>query len=160
LDRWRTSLALYFSQRKAITDGKPPKRAVVWALDPFSLNKLVVGWKDSIALPGWKEVKPWLPKDPLAAIQPRYPIAIDPTHIDLRLAVQRSHFTLFGRDKAGLERLALRKGKKLRLARIVVKGRKNLRRIVEELQVCGVRETSIFPDLEGLSREIADEWRK
>jgi hypothetical protein len=153
-------LALYFSLRKAITDGKPQKRAVVWALDPFSLNKLVVGWKETIALPGWKEVKPWLPKDPLASLQPRYPIAIDPTHIDLRLAVQRSHFTLFGRDKSGLERLARRKGKKLRLARIIVKGRKNVRGILEELEVCGVRETSVFPDLEGLSREIADEWRK
>jgi hypothetical protein len=153
-------LALYFSLRRVITEGSTQKRAVVWALDPFSLNKLVMKWKETIALPGWKEVKPWLPKDPLAALQRRYPVAIDPTHIDLRLAVQRSHFTLFGRDKSGLESLARRKRKELRLARIVVKGRKNIRRIVEELEVCGVRETSVFLDLEGLSREIADEWRK
>ena len=59
-----------------------------------------------------------------------------------------------------MERLARHKGKKLQLARIIVKGRNNVRRIVEELEVCRVRETSVFRDLEGLSREIADEWRK
>jgi hypothetical protein len=152
-------LALYFAVRDEITAEKTPRQAVVWALDPSALNKLVMGWR-AIALPGWKEVKPWLPKDPLATIQPRFPIAIDPTHVDLRLAVQRSHFTLFGRSKDGLADLVRRHGKRLRLARIVVKGKKRVRRIVEELEACGIRETSVFPDLEGLSREITDEWRK
>jgi len=91
---------------------------------------------------------------------PEYPIAIDPTHVDLRLAVQRSHFTLFGSDKDGLSGLAHRRRKKIRLAKIVLKGRKRIRRILMDLEASGVRETSVFPDLEGLSREIADEWRK
>lgn len=151
-------LALYFAVRDQVTKGKTPKQVVVWALDPFALNRLVIGWR-TIALPSWKEVKPWLPTDPAATVQPRYPIAIDPTHVDLRLAVQRSHFTLFGRAKDGLERLARRRGKKLRLARIVISGKKRVRRVVTQLEACGIRETSVFPDLEGLSREITDEWR-
>lgn len=153
-------LALYFGVRSEIITGKTPKQVVVWVLDPFALNKLVMDWKESIALPGWKEVKPWLPKDPLALLQPRFPIAIDPTHVDLRLAVQRSHFTLFGRSKDGLAELKRRHGKKLRLAQIVVKGKKRIRRIVDQLEACGIRETSVFPDLEGLSREISDDWRR
>jgi len=153
-------LALYLAARKEVTHGKSPIQVVVWGLDPFALNKLVMGWRKTIALPGWKEVKAWLPKDPLATVQPRFPIAIDPTHVDIRLAVQRSHFTLFGRAKDGLAELKRRYGKRLRLARIVVKGKKRVQRIVEELGACGIRETSVFPDLEGLSREIADEWRK
>ena len=125
LDRWRAASALLFPA-KSNHRRKAAKASGRVGFDPFSLNKLVMRWKDTIALPGWKEVKPWLPKDPTRCLPPRYPIAIDPTHIDLRLAVQRSHFTLFGRDKAGFERLARRKGKKLRLARIVVRGRKNV----------------------------------
>jgi FRG domain-containing protein len=152
-------LALYFAVRKEVTEEKTPRQGVVWVLDPFALNKLVMR-RNTIALPGWKEVKAWLPKDPLATVQPRFPIAIDPTHVDLRLAVQRSHFTLFGRAKDGLAQLERRHGKRLRLARIVAKGKKRVRRIVEQLEACGIRETSVFPDLEGLSREIADEWSK
>ena len=151
-------LALYFAARKGVVKGKIPKRVVVWALDPYRLNELTLGW-ETIALPGWKEVKQWLPKDPIGQVQPRYPIAIDPTHVDLRLAVQRSHFTLFGRSQDGIARLVGRRGKKLRLARIVVRGKKRVRRILEELESSGIRETSVFPDLEGLSREITDEWR-
>ena len=152
-------LALYFAIRKSVVEGKVPSRAVVWAIDPFALNKLVLGWR-TVALPNWKEVRPWLPKDPYGAVQPRYPIAIDPVHVDPRLAVQRSHFTLFGSERDGLKRLARRKGKKLRLARIVITGRKRVERIVAQLEASGIRETSVFPDLEGLAREIKDEWRK
>lgn len=152
-------LALYFAVRPTVVDGKAPSRAVVWAIDPLALNKLVLGWR-TVALPNWKEVKPWLPKDPYGAIRRRYPIAIDPVHVDTRLAAQRSHFTLFGSEKGGLKRLAWRKGKKLRLARIVIKGRKRVKTIVAQLEASGIRETSVFPDLEGLAREIKDEWRK
>jgi hypothetical protein len=124
-------LALYFAVRKTVLAGKAPSRAVVWAIEPFALNKLALGW-GTIALPNWKEVKPWLPKDPYGAVRPRYPIAIDPIHVDLRLAVQRSHFTLFGSDKDGIKKLARRrKGKKIRLARIVITGRKRIERIVD-----------------------------
>lgn len=151
-------LGLYFAARhKALTE-KTPKRLVVWVLDPFALNKLVLGWK-TVALPAWKKVKPWLPKDTEAKIRRRFPIAIDPTHVDLRLAVQRSHFILFGRKRNGLSDLASRRGKKLRLARIVISGKKRVRRAVRELEIYGIRESSLFPDLEGLSREIKEEYR-
>ena len=102
-------LALYFAVRKAVVgEGKVSKQAVVWAIDPSSLNKRVLGWL-TIALPGWKEVQPWLPKDPYGAVLARYPIAVDPVHVDVRLAMQRSHFTLFGSEKDGLRELARRR---------------------------------------------------
>jgi hypothetical protein len=160
LDR-RCAVGLYFAVRKAaVGEGKVSKQAVVWAIDPSILNKRVLGWQ-TIALPGWKEVQPWLPKDPYGAVLARYPIAVDPVHVDVRLAVQRSHFTLFGSEKDGLRELASRrKGRKIRLARIVISGRKRIRKIVERLETSGIRETTVFPDLEGLSREIKGEWRK
>jgi len=30
--------------------------------------------------------------------------------------------------------------------------------IYRDLALCGVRETTLFPDLEGLSREIKEQW--
>jgi hypothetical protein len=152
-------LALYFAVRPAVVDRKTPKKVVVWVLDPSSLNKLALGWR-TIALPNWKEVKAWLPKDPYGAVQPQYPIAIDPAHVDRRIAVQRSHFTLFGCEKDGLGRLARRRGKRPRLAKIIISGRKRVERIVAQLEACGITETSVFPDLEGLAREIKEEWRE
>ncbi len=122
-------IALYFAARKTVVDGRAPSTAVIWAIDPLSLNKLALGWR-AIALPNWKAVKPWLPKDPYGAIRPRYPVAIDPVHVDPRLAAQRSHFTLFGNDGNGLKKLARRKAKKLRLARIAITGRERIERIV------------------------------
>jgi hypothetical protein len=152
-------LALYFAVRGVITENKIPKRSVVWAIDPMALNKTVLHL-ETIALPGWKEVRGWLPKEPYEGLKRkcRFPIAIDPTHVDLRLAVQRSHFTLFGRARDGLAKLVRRK-KKFRLARIAI-ARKYIPKIVDQLEIYGIKETSVFPDLEGLSREIRREWSK
>jgi hypothetical protein len=84
------------------------------------------------------------------------PVAIDPPHVARRVSVQRSRFTIHGRSKRGLESFA-RNVKGSRLVKFVV-SRKVGSQILKDLSTCGIVETSVFPDLEGLSRELETKW--
>jgi hypothetical protein len=79
-----------------------------------------------------------------------YPISIDPPHLARRVGTQRSYFTVFGTDLDGLEKLA---GEALILWKVTVKA-SAIETIATDLETCGLTETTAFPDLEGLSREL------
>jgi hypothetical protein len=158
---------LYFAVRenKATTQDKSTRASqesldpVVWVLDPGWLNKEVTE-EEVIFLKDSDEVKPYL-REPLSGpVRKPYPIAIDPPHVDRRLTVQRSHFTLFGATRDGLWRVVRRARKRRhrrRLLKITV-DRAKAGRIREELSICGIVETSVFPDLEGLAKELRYLW--
>jgi len=55
-----------------------------------------------------------------------------------------------------LRRLAL-KDPRARLAKITIRS-SGLERIAADLALCGIHETTLFPDLDSLSRELSDEW--
>jgi hypothetical protein len=131
--------------------------AAVWVCDPIWLNKHSLR-DDRIALPDKPEVALWLPDDPVEKDAPdaRWPLAIDPPHLARRLAVQRSHFVVFGSEDNGLTMLAAR-DEKSRLARVTLQ-RSGLAKISRALSTCGVHESALFPDLDALSRELADEY--
>src|SRR5207244_585476 len=113
--------------------------AAVWALDPYRLNKKVIGSEHvippsatSVTSREQRRVKPWLP-DRFTTMRdlPRRTIAVYPTHTARRISTQRSCFTVHGRLQ-------------------------NMRR---ELEAAGIDEATIFPDLSGLSRAIAARWQ-
>jgi len=108
-----------------------------------------------IALPEWKETDPWFPKPFEDALHPKMPLALDPPHVARRVSVQRSHFTIHGTDKEGLDRLAGQKDS--RLVKITI-GASGITDILDDLETYGIVETTIFPDLEGLSRELVRTW--
>jgi hypothetical protein len=147
--------ALYF----AISDGDLDADAVVWVLDPFWLNRQHVK-RDSVLLPSWEEALPYLPElyDPDAKL-PEKPAAIDPPHVTARFSAQHSRFTIHGSSAMDLRELAGLADSRLiaitinRLAAIEIR---------RDLNMCGLVETSIYPDLEGLARELsqvyATEW--
>lgn len=124
--------------------------AAVWILNPWGLNDAVSG--DARVLEtNWQAASPYLPPLPNGELEPRLPMAIDPPHFTSRVAVQRSHFTVFGSIERGLERVAKRH--KNLLAKIVIK-RSAIQEMRLDLTTCGIRDTAVFPDLEGLSREL------
>jgi hypothetical protein len=84
------------------------------------------------------------------------PVAIDPPHVARRVSVQRSRFTIHGRSKSGLDIIAGRMDK-VRLVKFVIP-RNAAKDILQDLATCGIVETSVFPDLEGLSRELETKW--
>lgn len=104
-------LGLYFALRSQ--DQNRPTDAAVWVLDPNWLNKVtterIFGAQDyleGVLLPEWKETDVWFPVPFEQAVLVDEPVAIDPPHVARRVAVQRSRFTIHGRDRRGLEKLA------------------------------------------------------
>jgi hypothetical protein len=153
-------LGLYFALRSQKPDR--PADAAVWMLDPNWLNEVTLKGEEQnylggVLLPEWKETDAWFPvtfEEPLLVDEP---IAIDPPHVARRVAVQHSHFTIHGRTPRGLERLA--RGGDARLVKIVIP-RRVVQRILEDLAACGVTETTVYPDLEALSREVSRKWQR
>jgi hypothetical protein len=151
-------IALYF----AVRDQKRYRNAAVWMLDPEWFNAEVFkrvdpdDYTSGVLLPDWSQVDEWIPEPFERALHIPLPIAVDPPHVARRLSVQRSRFTIHGKSKRGLDVLAsgLRK---TRLVKILVLNNVG-KEILKNLSTCGIVETSVFPDLEGLSRELGTKW--
>lgn len=148
-------LALYFAL-------SPPRagnprvgaNAAVWMLDPYWLNERTVK-VDGVLTTDSKEAAAYLPPTQGGRVRKRFPIAIGPPHIARRLGVQRSKFTIHGTDEEGLLELGRPAGS--RLVQIVIR-KPAIERMRNDLGTCGVWDTTVFPDLEGLSREIIRDW--
>lgn len=147
-------LALYF----AIRELRKPRDAAVWVIDPSWLNEKSLDeetYVEGIVLPEWKESDPWFPKPFEESLHARMPLALDPPHVARRVSVQRSHFTIHGTDKEGLDGLVGKKNS--RLVKITI-GAAGIVNLLDDLETHGIVETTVFPDLEGLSRELLREW--
>jgi hypothetical protein len=77
----------------------------------------------------------------------------DPSHFSRRIAAQRSRFTIFGREKDGLKIVAKRCAER-HLVRFDVK-KESIPDLKRDLRLAGISEETIFPDLEGLGRELS-----
>jgi hypothetical protein len=151
-------IALYF----AVESQGPYRNSAVWMLDPVWFNHEVLNevdennYVEGILLPHWKEAEPWFPEPFEEVLHVTYPVAIDPPHVARRVSVQRSRFTVHGRSKRGLESFVVGMPK-LRLAKFVIANRVG-KLILDHLSTCGIMETNVFPDLEGLSKELETKW--
>lgn len=87
------------------------------------------------------------------------PLAVQASAVDPRVVVQRSCFTIHGKNGIDFEAIALRSGlqkagffKKYKIPRTYAP---TLR---DELQELGISFTSIYPDLTGLARELKNQF--
>ena len=152
-------IALYF----AVRSNAGSDDAAVWVLDPYQLNKPVIG-KEWIIPPSAVGVtkkdknliSKWLPArfTKMRGV-PREAVAIEPTHVVSRINSQHSCFTIHGKDPHSLEQF--QDGKSSCLEKIVIPGFK-ANDIKRDLRVYGINETTIFPDLDGLGRAIDARW--
>ena len=136
--------------------------AAVWVLDPYKLNKRVVGKQElicptiSMDSADRRLLKHWLP-DPFAKRKTKLrpePVPVYPAHTAQRISSQRSCFTIHGSDQNGLDKL---EGDDL-LIKIVIPSI-NVTEIRRELEVYGIDEATIFPDLDGLGRCVSARWK-
>lgn len=149
---------LYF----AIRDNEGYDDAAVWVLDPWKLNKKVVG-KDEVIPPGdpgtakkdRHRYEKWLRYRFAKGRWPRSPVAIYPGYILRRISAQRSCFTIHGTDQRGLETITQNLG--IPLTKIVIPSWQ-VDSIMGSLVTCGIDETTVFPDLEGLGRAFEICW--
>jgi len=92
-------IALFF----AVYEHSGDCDAAVWVLDPWWLNKKLRKGIEGPLEADWEEAQPYLPDledafvGPIAF--PSVPAAIEPPHVDRRLAVQQSRFVIFGKTK-------------------------------------------------------------
>ncbi len=137
----------------------PPKRPnpVVWMLDPYKMNE--VSTREPVVHLSW---------GPQAGAENfslafgetemgnEYPVAIYPAHVHMRLVVQKSCFTIHGREKAGLDELY--KDTKLVTDGHLIKYRIELGKageILRDLRVLGISYSALFPDFDGLAEELS-----
>jgi hypothetical protein len=144
-------IALYF----AVKDNPGTNDAMVWALDPYELNRQVINRGEVFPVGSLAEAKDrsdvaeWLE----ILIAPKSPVAVLPIHANRRISTQHSCFTIFGADREGLSERA----DCLESVRIPGSRVKKVRR---DLETCGIDETTVFPDLEGLGRTVSARWAK
>lgn len=162
-------LALHFALREHSPKDKnqpPEPHAAVWILDPVWLHELINPRAKLLPDPEDPEnprAKTLLDRylsDRLYAPTrwPPLPIPLRPPHISPRIAAQQSCFTLHGHDPAGFERV-VRRSARPHLAKIRVL-RKAIPEILEDLDEAGIVESSLFPDLDGLGRDLKSQFAR
>ena len=106
----------------------------------------------------WEDA--WLPSDEKERADfaiPNSPLVLDFPHITRRVGAQRSRFVVFGTDYEFLSNEIKQEDAFIR--RICIDGnfRRSLRR---ELRDSGITESVIYPDLDGVGREMKQLWEE
>lgn len=133
--------------------------ACVWMIDPLDLNNIS---KKNKRLFRTDLLDPENADNDLVSsyinlkntFSPHWPIAITTTYSNERILRQKGCFTLHHANKESIESI-YRKAKSNRIAKITISG-KHRSTIKNQLLQSGISESSIYPDLEGLSRELND----
>jgi hypothetical protein len=86
---------------------------------------------------------------------PRLPLVMRNDLITRRIAAQRSRFIMFGTEANWLSDEFKKADSSIKLIRIAAAARPKMR---QELRDCGVTESVIYPDLDGLGREMRQLW--
>lgn len=165
---WTESLlvALHFALRT--------ERPVIWMLNPIALNQLSTD--DTRVSAGTEFPLTWIgPRkdeatgtiiENIGSINIRgaweenrvgvdLPVAILPTYVHPRLSVQRSCFTVHGKDKRSLKEQV--ESDILKCYRLSAEKEKK-EAMQAELRLLGVDHSTVFPDLEGLANELREQF--
>ena len=162
-------MAMHFGLRNKANDNEP---AYVYVLDPYRLldridrlpevMRAARNWKayakahDDYDTETWDEL--YLPRNKWQRIKlplPVPPCVLEFPHITRRIAAQRSRFIVFGTDPNWIQDEFRRDDSAIRLIKVKKEARSNMR---QELRDCGITESVIFPDLDGVGRETKQLW--
>ncbi len=148
--------ALYFALKNSQTD------AAVWAINPLWLNSRTID-RDSLVDPNIDPLAATFRVDALRTnlqgqgnTAPLLSIAVRPPWVSMRMFAQRSLFTLHGSQRIPIEQYPFVR-RNSPLCKIVIPY-KQQGDVIVGLRACGVTETSIFPDLDGLAKELIVEY--
>ncbi len=165
-------MALHFALRNRANDSEDAR---VYVLEPDKLNKYLDSlsetkrfekrWRAYVRKhpsygldeDDWEDG--YLPADEDANKElqlPRPPVVLDFPLITRRIAAQRSRFIAFGTDPAWLSKEFKKANSTIKAITIAAGSRPKLRL---ELRDCGVTESVIYPDLDGLGREMKQIWQ-
>ena len=144
---------------------KQPPNPAIWALCPTWLNSKL--GKDVLPQPidgpmfaEWPQADVYLcgleetfkvPK------LPELPAAIEPPYTDSRLSAQASRFVIFGAQE-DLAEISFSKLPDARLQKITI-ANGSAQAILHELDRLGIRESTVFPDVDALCLDICRKWQ-
>lgn len=154
-------IAAYF----AVSNVHRGKSAAIWMLDPYELNHQNADFGRNIVLSPsfvgngpWEteKIDRWLPYTEKSNTNqiPSSPVAVYPAYFSRRIENQKSSFTIHGSDSDGLTTFWKTDGP---LLRIVIPAGKILG-FRSRLWDMGIDTASVYPDLEGLGRLLAEKW--
>jgi hypothetical protein len=164
-------MALHFALRNKVEDGNAAR---VYVLEPHRLNEqlkqlpdvkmIESDWKVYVAKhpsydlneDEWEDS--YLPTDEEDLTEmnlPRPPLVLRTDLITRRIAAQRSRFIVLGTEPNWLSDEFRKVDSSIKLIEIAASSRAQIR---QELRDCGVTESVIYPDLDGLGREMRQLW--
>lgn len=151
--------ALYFSLQLTSNDNSHIDPCI-WIINPFNLNEISLGANNLIRT----DISENNSDRNLASHyldfekqeNDKYPIAISSTYSNERILRQKGCFTIHGTEQVPIENLFV-KNKVNKIVQINI-DRKSVNVIRKELQYAGISDSSIFPDLDGLSRELRNHY--
>ena len=153
-------IALHFALKQ--------EQPVVWMLNPMALNAYVKAKLSGVYLEFDEFPLTWFRPEPpqfnighenIRGAWERdkkgldFPVAVHPTYIHPRMSAQRSVFTVHGLKKQSLDMLV--PSSLITKFEISPKAHKTL---LKELAMLGIQESSAFPDLDGLAKELAENY--
>ncbi|MCH7965023.1 MAG: FRG domain-containing protein [Bacteroidetes bacterium] len=149
-------IALYFSVRKLEHSISPS----VWVINPFKLNYISIGinkvlYTDKLIQDKDDSIIEKFIYDDKDLQE--YPVAILPTYLDNRLSSQKSTFTVHGLSRDGIEQFLFKNNKNNVVQLLLDPSQSKI--IKDQLSEAGISEYTLFPDLEGLSRELKYNYR-
>ncbi len=151
-------VALYFAlySRKADQCSFP----AVWVLDPVELNAATVGVSD-IVVPSESSLAKYLPEYG-SNVEAQLPVAVHPDYADRRMTAQQSKFTMLGSVPIALEDMQelqqLRQNGRLVRIRIAAVDDNTIEGFKDSLALLGIRNSTVFPDLTGLAKDIRRDY--
>jgi len=165
-------MAMHFALRDKKYDDKEDSR--VYVLEPYLLNEQLKQLPDTkLAADAWKAYVAKHPADGLdedaweelyipdddeyreETSLPRPPFVLEFPHFNRRIAAQRSRFIVFGMEPTWLADEFEKTDSTIKMIVIPGKCRSQMR---QELRDCGITESVIYPDLDGLGREMKQLW--
>lgn len=144
------AVALYFAIDLAGAEATP----CIWVLNPYSMNEQVDFTRDLVAPQnlGWDQqsCEYWEYSELLleGCMDFNGPVGIYPMQKSPRLQAQRGYFTIQGDDHQPLEKIVPKHVRCIRFSHTVVSEAERF------LQLAGIDDFLLFPDLDGLRRSL------
>jgi hypothetical protein len=132
--------------------------AAVWVLDPvawnqYSLSVSLLNFDGGVLSPGDEAMRRYRPAPKFAGM-PNLPAALYGTHNSTRIVAQQGVFTIFGREKKPMEQVFDVEGFPDECLTKIILDKSLILQLRKSLLSHGITESLVFPDLEGLAREI------
>ncbi len=148
-------VALFFALENARKPGAEQDDAAVWILDPIALNSLAADQRegsDQIYGAYASELDAYKPRPEGKNLKERLPSAMYGIHNSPRIVAQRGTFVIFGKDTTPMDQHPrLRDGDVVRRLDIIADKKSEM---YNDLVNMGVVDSVVYPDLDGLSREL------